>query len=84
MVADSPPTPAEGGAVRSGRVGALAVTTAPRIGPDGWDVADAVVEEGRLTTLEALRPGPVVAGCEPGLQLLEGVLRSRGMAAVAA
>ena len=76
-------TPADGSPVRAGRVGEQVVTAAARIGPDGWDVADAVVEDGTLTGLGQTSPGLVVAGCEPGLVVLERMLRERGMGAVA-
>jgi DNA-binding XRE family transcriptional regulator len=76
--------PGEGSLVRSGVVGDRVVTATARTGADGWDVADAVVRDGGLKKLAHHRPGLVVAGCEPGLQLLERLLREGGMGAVAA
>ncbi len=74
----------EGGLVRLGRVGDRAVAAPARLGPDGWDVADAVIDGGTAVPLTTAAPGIVVAGCEPGLQVLERLLREGGMAAVAA
>ena len=76
--------PAEGSLVRSGRVGDHLVTTAVGIGGEGWEAADGVVEAGALTPFGRRGPGLVVAGCEPGLEMLERILRDRGMGAVAA
>ncbi len=75
--------PRDGTLVRIGRVGGLTVTAPVRVGADGWDVADGVVEEGRLVGFGRTAPGPVVAGCEPGLAVIEGLLRERGRGAVA-
>lgn len=81
VLTGAPPTP--GSVVRTGRVGDLAVVARARVGEDGFEVADAVVgEDGRLEELAGLRPGPVVAGCEPGLVVLEGLLRQAGRGAV--
>lgn len=74
---------ATGAMVRSGRVGDRIVTAGVRLGPEGWGAADGAVEGGRVSTFASPAPGPVIAGCEPGLQLLESVLRSRGVGAVA-
>lgn len=74
---------AEGAQVRAASVGDLVVTAPARTGPDGWDVADGVVAGGRLVRYGSQAPGLVVAGCEPGLELLERMLREAGMAAVA-
>lgn len=76
--------PSDGALVRVGRVGERTVTAAARVGPDGWDVADGVVEQGTLTLFGRGGPGLVVAGCEPGLEVLERLLREQAMAAVAA
>jgi len=70
--------------VRAGRVGALTVTAPARIGPDGWDVADGVIDGGAVSWFGARRQGFVVAGCEPGLEVVERLLREKGMGAVAA
>ena len=81
-VSGSPP--AEGAAVRIGWVGSRAVTAPTRIGAEGWDVADGVVEGGMLDDLSRHRSSFVVAGCEPGLEVLERLLREQGTGAVAA
>lgn len=74
--------PPEGSAVRSSRVGDRPVTAPARVGADGWDVADGVIEGGGVATIEAVRPGPVVAGCEPALETVERLLRQAGTGAV--
>ncbi len=76
--------PVDGSLVRAGWVGDQVVTAPARIGPDGWDVADGVVEGGTLTSFGRHGPGLVVAGCEPGLVVLERLLRENGMGAVTA
>jgi hypothetical protein len=76
--------PAEGALVRVGWVGDQVVTSPARVGGEGWDVADGMVVEGSVTTLALAGPGVVVAGCEPGLVLLERLLREGGLGAVAA
>jgi DNA-binding XRE family transcriptional regulator len=75
-------TPPEGAMVRVGRVGNQTVTTPIRIGPDGWDAADGVITDGRLTLLGGGASGIVVGGCEPGLMLMERMLRDLGAGAV--
>lgn len=76
-------TPASGAPVRVGRVRDRVVTAPARTVDDGFDAADAVVGgDGMLQRLSDLRPGLVVAGCEPGLHLLERLLRQSGSAAV--
>ncbi len=69
--------------VRAGRIGDRIVTAAVEESGDGWGVADAVVRNGAVERFAHLEPGLVVAGCEPGLHLLELTLRERGMGAVA-
>lgn len=76
--------PADGTVVRVGRVGEQPVTAPARIGPEGWGVGDAVVENGALTALGPQRAGLVVAGCEPGLEILEQLLREIGVGGLAA
>lgn len=73
----------EGALVRVGRIGDQSVTAPVRVGPDSWDMADGIVIEGRVTHLSAGGPGIVVGGCEPGLVLLERMLRAGGSGAVA-
>lgn len=72
--------PADGALVRMGRVGDRVVTAAVR---SGWDAADGVVVDGSVTPFDALPQGLVVAGCEPGLETLETLLRQRGVGALA-
>ena len=76
--------PVEGSMVRASRVGDRVVTAPARVGPDGWDVADGTIADGALEEFEATTAGFVVAGCEPGLELVERILREHGMAAVSA
>lgn len=71
------------GAVRVGRVGDRLVSAPARVGADGWDVADGLIEAGGFKTFDPLAPGLVVAGCEPSLELLEHLLREKGRGAVA-
>lgn len=75
---------ADGSSVRVGRVGNRSVTAPARVGAQGWDVADGTIEAGMLRTFGHHAPGLVVAGCEPGLEVLERLLREAGMGAVAA
>ncbi|MGH8874857.1 MAG: helix-turn-helix domain-containing protein, partial [Acidimicrobiia bacterium] len=77
---DSPP---EGSLVRIGRVGDRTLTSPARVGMDGWDVADGVVEGGEVAPFGRIGPGVVVVGCEPGLEAMERLLREGGMGAVA-
>lgn len=70
--------------VRIGWVGDRVVTAPAGTGSDGWDVADGVVEDGSAVPFDRRPPGLVVAGCEPGLTVIERLLRERGMGAVAA
>ncbi|MEA2002500.1 MAG: helix-turn-helix domain-containing protein [Actinomycetota bacterium] len=77
--------PDAGSLVRIGSVGDQIVTAPARVGPDGWGVADGVIEEsGSLTSFGRRAPGLVVTGCEPGLEVLERMLREQAMGAVAA
>ncbi|MEX1037413.1 MAG: helix-turn-helix domain-containing protein [Acidimicrobiia bacterium] len=76
--------PDEGSAVRMGWVGDRLVTSPARIGGDGWDAADAVIEGGLVVPFGDVRSGAVVAGCEPGLETLEHLLRQSGSGALAA
>lgn len=72
-----------GSLVRIGWVGDRAVTAPAGTGADGWDVADGATQDGALVAFDRRPPGLVVAGCEPGLAVLERLLRERGMGAVA-
>lgn len=75
--------PDNGTAVRVGWVGERMVTTPARVGADGWDAADGVIDAGRVVNLSGLGPGMVVAGCEPGLETMEALLRQAGVGAIA-
>jgi transcriptional regulator with XRE-family HTH domain/molybdate-binding protein len=72
-----------GSAVRVGFVGANAVTTPARHGDEGWEPVDDVVGASDASSAIARDPQVVVAGCEPGLRLLERLLQARGTRAIA-
>lgn len=80
---------APGAAVRVGCVGSRVVTTPARHGDAGWELVDAVVVGGesggaaRSGILASADPQVVVAGCEPGLRLLERMLQTQGTKALA-
>lgn len=76
------PAPA-GAKVRIGFVDDRPVTTPVRHGGDGWEAIDAVVGEGELVCVRPVEPQVVVAGCEPGLRVLERLLQARGTRAMA-
>lgn len=75
--------PVSGSLVRAGRVGGTLVTTPVRAGRDGWGFADGIMEEGKFHPFDGSAAGFVVAGCEPGLEILETMLRSKGGGALA-
>ena len=75
--------PVDGDLVRVGRVSGRLVATRARVGGGGWGSADGLIEDGRLTMFSSLVPGPVMIGCEPGLEIIEQDLRERGLGAVA-
>jgi len=77
-------TPPDGTLVRAATVGDRTVVAAAELASRGWDVADGVIDGGALTSLGNHAPGLVVAGCEPGLELLERILREGRMGAIAA
>ena len=70
--------------VRSSRVGDRLVTSRCGLTESGWDTADGIIDEGGYRSLTNSVPGVVVVGCEPGIEVIEGVLREGGMAAVSA
>jgi DNA-binding XRE family transcriptional regulator/molybdate-binding protein len=74
--------PADGSLVRVGWVGDRMVSAPARVGGDGWDAADGTVAAGQVSLFAEARPGLVVAGCEPGLETLERLLRQGGLGAV--
>ncbi len=70
----------EGMLVRSGRVGDVTVAT-PLASSTG-DSADGIVVDGQVEPLAPLPAGFVVAGCEPGLVVVERQLRNKGAGAL--
>jgi DNA-binding XRE family transcriptional regulator len=72
----------DGALVRATRVGDRIVTAPVRVGRDGWDVADGTIEDGSLVAHTPIAPGLAVMGCEPGLELLERMLREAGSGAL--
>lgn len=74
--------PVTGVFVRAGRVGDLVVTDNAGIGAQGWEAADAVVEGDGVVSFDRFGPGIVIAGCEPGLEMLERILRDGGVGAM--
>ncbi len=75
--------PGEGEAVRVGMIGVQVVTSPPLTGGEGWGPADGAIESGRVVGSGISRPSVVVAGCEPGLETLESMLRQEGIGAMA-
>ena len=75
--------PFEGALVRVGRVSGRLVATRAGVDGPGWGSADGLIEDGRLTMFSSLVPGPVMIGCEPGLEIIEQDLRERGLGALA-
>jgi DNA-binding XRE family transcriptional regulator len=71
---------ARGVLLRTGMVGDQVFSA--ELAGSGWDVADGVVENGEFRSFGPAKPGLVVAGCEPGLGLLERMLRERGTSAM--
>lgn len=69
--------------VRAGIVGDLVVTAPLSSERSGWGAGDAVIHERSVEWLGPHAAGLVVVGCEPGLHLLERLLREQGMGAVA-
>ena len=74
--------PENGTLVRSARVGNHVVTAPLQSGIGGWDAADGLVDDGVFAQFSPHADGLVVAGCEPGLEVLERMLRESGMAAL--
>lgn len=69
--------------VRAGIVGDRVVTAPVSADRSGWGVGDAVVQDRSVEWLGPRAAGLVVVGCEPGLHLLERLLREQGMGSVA-
>lgn len=76
--------PVDGMTVRVSRVGERMVIAVAGLGGAGWGVADGVVDGGAVSIFGPTSPGLVVAGCEPGLEVLERLLREAGFGALAA
>jgi transcriptional regulator with XRE-family HTH domain len=78
----------EGTSLRVGRVGdQLVVAELPEWGTaaTGWAVPDGVLRHGKLQLFAGADPdGLVLAGCEPALQIAEGLLDGRGSASLTA
>lgn len=72
-----------GALVRVGFLGERAVTAAPRWGAEGWETADGIAGESGVELFARPAASVVLAGCEPGLVLLERLLREHGTQAVA-
>jgi DNA-binding XRE family transcriptional regulator len=70
------------GNVLMGRVGGQLVTTPVRRGASGFESIDAVVAGGHLESVSNVVPGLVVAGCEPGLAIVEQTLKESGIGAM--
>ena len=73
--------PPAGTAIRLGVVGGRPVSAMPRPSGDGWQVVDGVV--GDLDSTLQDRKSVVIAGCEPGLIVMERLLRDHGTRALA-
>ena len=76
-------TPAEGAPIRLGFVAGMPVTAEPRSAGDGWEIVDGFAGELDTETLRGDGISLVVAGCEPGLVLMERLLRENGTRALA-
>ncbi len=74
--------PQDGTLVRAARVGEHIVTAPLQSGIGGWGAADGFVDQGSFAQFSPHADGLVVAGCEPGLEVLERMLRESGMAAL--
>ena len=74
--------PRNGTLVRAARVGDRVVTAPVQSGTGGWGVADGLVDHGVVAHFGPHPDGMVVAGCEPGLEVLERMLRESGMGAL--
>ncbi len=75
-------TVANGTLVRTSQVGTKVVTSSIDARGSAWGAADAVAVDGTVELLHNPAPGIVIAGCEPGLQLLEQILRESSTSAM--
>lgn len=73
---------AEGVLLRSGTVGSRRMVSPLDRAGGSWGTGDGVVEQGTYVSFHRYREGLVVAGCEPGLEILERELRQSGAAAM--
>jgi transcriptional regulator with XRE-family HTH domain len=73
---------AHGVPLRTGTVGDQIVSTEVSSSASDWEAADGVIVNGEFSTFGPGRPGLVIAGCEPGLAVLERILRERGASAL--
>lgn len=64
--------------LRTGTVGDQVVSTEAASSGSRWEPADGVIANGEFSSFGPGRPGLVIAGCEPGLAVLERILRERG------
>lgn len=76
--------PADGTAVRAGRVGDRLVCVPTRAAFERWDVADGVVSDGMVALHDDARPGVVAVGCDPALGLAAQLVTARSPESVLA
>jgi DNA-binding XRE family transcriptional regulator len=70
--------PREGALVRTATVGARIVCVPSSGSGAAWASADAVVRDGRVHRFERARDGAVVAGCDPAIATVAGLLDAGG------
>ena len=70
--------PAEGALVRIGRVGDRLVCVPTAGSGEGWAAADAQIERGEIRLFDRERPAVVIAGCDPIIGLVSGLLEATG------
>ncbi len=70
--------PREGTLVRTVTVGGRSVCVPSTDSGTAWAQADAVVREGRLERFEPARDGALVAGCDPAIATVAGLLEGGG------
>ena len=68
--------------LRTGTVGDQLVASEVTTSVSDWEVADGLIENGEFSAFGPSRPGLVIAGCEPGLNVLERILREHGASAL--
>lgn len=72
------PPPRAGSPVRLGRVGDRLVCADPPPSGESWTPADGIVGRDGVELLPGVRPGAVVAGCDPAIGLAERLLARSG------